>query len=107
MTTLKCQKCGEIAETTTKWVCRCGAFEGEDFKSLGFRELGGEKKAKSAEYTSAELPNGRYVQVLLNPRTGMLTVDVAVRDENGDYFGNECVRMNLNEVDLSHKEGDE
>lgn len=46
------------------------------------------------------LHSGREVQVQVNQETGMLVVDVAIQNEDGDLSGNECVRLNLNKVDL-------
>ena len=55
-------------------------------------------------FMHVELDTGRHVQVTVNPETGQIIVDVAIQDKNGDFSGNECVRMNLNKVDLSHVE---
>jgi len=45
------------------------------------------------------LDSGRHVQINLNTLTGVIVVDVVHPNEMG---GSEVVRMNLNEVDLSH-----
>jgi len=55
-------------------------------------------------FMSVELDSGRTTQVTVHPKTGQIIVDVAIQDKDGDWSGNECVRMNLNEVDLSHVE---
>jgi hypothetical protein len=49
------------------------------------------------QYWHATLRSGRHVQIVLNRDTGLLVVDVVRPDERG---GNECVRKNLDQVEL-------
>lgn len=105
---LKCKTCGAVVETHITWSCPCGTFLGSDYESLGFEKIDGPADLKQMPgWMNVRLDSGRYVQVMVNQETGLLVVDVAIENKHGDLGGNECVRMNLNNVDLSHLEVNE
>lgn len=52
---------------------------------------------ESTKHFHVTLKSGRHVQFFANLDTGLLVVDVVNADETG---GNECVRLNANQVHL-------